>query len=115
MRYFRYTNIKVSYVIFYRYFYVIVKRWLSDDKEADFRAISKQELTHYDNSDNGNKAYIAIRQKNYKNGISIIVGNNSVTARVKRRNALQYKNAPLIENTKYAIFILVFYDTNGVS
>lgn len=62
------------------------------------------------------KAYIAITNDNYENNVEIIVGNNSKSnARRKRRNAVEYLNAPLIEDTQYAIFIRVFYNADGVS
>jgi hypothetical protein len=62
------------------------------------------------------KAYIAITNDNYGNNVEIIVGNNSKSnARRKRRNAVEYLNAPLIEDTQYAIFIRVFYYADGVS
>ena len=64
------------------------------------------------------KAYIAITKDGYENNMKIVVGDNSkssTTSRRKRRNVVEYQNAPLIEDTQYAIFIRVFYNKDGVS
>ena len=106
---------KFYQVLFYSHFYVIVKRWSGNEKEEDFRAIRQSDLKNFTNSNNGKEAYIAIRQNGYKSDMSIIIGDNTVTARRKRRSAPKYQNAPLRKDTRYAIFIRVFYDENGVS
>ncbi len=96
---------------------VIVKRWDANTNKNALRTISQNELKHFDNSDNGKKAYIAIKDDKYENEKPIIVGNSMTTPmeRRKRSNVREYQNAPLSENTQYAIFIRVFYDKDGVS
>ena len=57
--------------------------------------------------------------KGYRDGMKVNVGNNTIytreTGKRKRRATNDYQNAPLSENTDYAIFIRVFYDKNEVS
>jgi hypothetical protein len=75
-------------------------------------------LTHFNKSANGMKAYIAITKDGYENNMEIVVGDNSKSStpsRRKRRNVVEYQNAPLIEDTQYAMFIRVFYNKDGVS
>jgi hypothetical protein len=88
-----------------RYFYVIVKRWDAKDDKNTFFEIPEGELKNFNNSTNGKKAYIAIINNGYQS-------NSSFPA---RRSALEYRNAPLSEDTQYAIFIRVFYNNDGVS
>jgi hypothetical protein len=94
-----------------------VKQWPGNGDTKKLRAYPQNELTNFQNSSNGQKAYIAIRKNGYKNDDTIIVGddNTVITARRKRRNTVEYKNGPLSEDTTYAIFIRTFYDTKGVS
>ena len=104
-----------------RRFYVIVKRWSGTEKGEDLRAIPTSNLMEFESSDDGKKAYIAVAKNKYESGTTIKVGDgttylsSSQTSRRKRRNTQEYKNAPLSENTQYAIFIRVFYDENKVS
>ncbi|CAB4026554.1 receptor-type tyrosine- phosphatase eta-like isoform X1, partial [Paramuricea clavata] len=95
-------------------FDVIVKRWdTTKDKKTDLRNTPQSGLTHFNKSANGMKAYIAITKKGYENNMKIVVGDNSKSSnmsRRKRRNVDEYQNAPLIEDTQYAIFIRVFYN-----
>jgi hypothetical protein len=96
-----------------RYFYVIVKRWDPKDDKNTFFEIPEGELKNFNNSTNGKKAYIAIINNGYQSNMAIIVGDNSSFP--ARRSALEYRNAPLSEDTQYAIFIRVFYNYDGVS
>ncbi|CAB4044099.1 Hypothetical predicted protein, partial [Paramuricea clavata] len=97
-------------------FDVIVKRWDTKDNTNTFRETPQSDLKHFNQSANGMKAYIAITKGMYESNVPIIVGNNQKTTtaarrkRRKRSNAVnEYLNAPLIEDTQYAIFIRVFY------
>jgi hypothetical protein len=102
----------------FRRFDVIVKRWDTKDNKNTFRETPQSDLKHFNKSANGMKAYIAITKGMYENSMPIIVGNNRKTttpARRKRRNVVEYLNAPLIEDTQYAIFIRVFYSKDTVS
>ena len=79
------------------------------------------DLKRFEESKNGQDAYIAVTKKDYDNGTTISVGDdkeypsNSRTGRRKRRSTAPYRNAPLTEGKQYAIFIRVFYDENEVS
>ena len=100
----------------FRYFYVIVQRWTSDKSMDKLRNTPENDLKHFDNSSNGKDAYIAMKDDNYGNGDDIVIGKDStkpVTTRKKR--SITYRNAPLNEDTEYAVFIRVFYDDTGVS
>ena len=98
-----------------RHFYVIVKRWTDKENKEQLRDISTDKLETFENSTGGEKAYVAVTKNEYLNGMKITVGNNRPqTGRRKRRIANNYQNAPLSENTRYAIFIRVFYDEDKV-
>ncbi|CAB3984636.1 Receptor-type tyrosine- phosphatase delta [Paramuricea clavata] len=101
-----------------QYFCVIVKRWSTNENENVLRATPQSDLTNFDNSNSGKKAYISIIKNDYQSDMKIIVGDNVETTlitRRKRRGVIEYRNAPLNENIQYAIFIRVFYDKNGAS
>lgn len=99
----------------FRDFVVFVKRWQSSDRETVFQQTPYNRSTTFDRSNNGEEPYIAIINANYKNNAIIIVGNDSLSnspSRRKRRSTGVFRNAPLQENTEYAIFVRVFYSTN---
>lgn len=105
-----------------RHFNVIVKRWTATEDMDKLRHIPASQLKNFESSKNGEEAYIAMTIKGYSIGMKINVGDNKKyysnfqTAPRKRRNTpKRYRNAPLSENTKYSIFIRVFYDENEVS
>ena len=121
---FTFYSVNPLYTIQYRYlfsshFYVIVKRWSLNEDKSKLRNIDGRQLKKFADSNNGEEAYIAIMAKGYRDGMKVNVGNNSIytreTGKRKRRAAIDYQNAPLSENTDYAIFIRVFYDKNEVS
>ena len=101
---------------------MVVKRWLSTDKgsevqEKEFLQTSQSNLTSYSNSRNGERPYIALEYTKYENERLVIVGENkdSTTRRRKRESDGKYSNAPLEEDTEYAIFVRVSYDYQRVS
>jgi hypothetical protein len=113
-----YVHIR-NFKCLFRRFDVIVKRWdTTKDNKNTLRNTPQMELTHFNKSANGMKAYIAITKEGYENNMKIVVGDNSkssITSRRKRRNVDEYQNAALIQDTQYAVFIRVFYNKDKVS
>ena len=98
---------------------MIVKRWPGNGDKNKLRDIPGSQLKKVEDSNNGEEAYIAVTNKGYLSDVEINVGDNKIyrchTAKRKRRAVNEYRNAPLSENTQYAIFIRVFYDKAEVS